>query len=91
MSAKDGVLAALVERARAAEKERAERRAAEEVALRTAARDAMVCAELRDRFAMAALTGYLASFGPGEPFRFEDLARDCYNTADAMLAAREAK
>jgi hypothetical protein len=46
---------------------------------------------LRDEFAQAALTGYLASFEPtGEPTEFsQSIARDCYVMADAMLEARK--
>jgi hypothetical protein len=46
---------------------------------------------LRDRFAMAALTGLLASPGTDERFvRLSDrsAAEKCYRLADAMLAAR---
>jgi hypothetical protein len=43
--------------------------------------------DLRDRFAAAALTGYLAAFTGGRPFPGpEAVAVDCYAYADAMLA-----
>jgi hypothetical protein len=42
---------------------------------------------MRDRFAAAALTGYLAAFTGGRPFPGpEAVAVDCYAYADAMLA-----
>jgi hypothetical protein len=45
--------------------------------------------DLRDRFAAAALTGYLAAFTGGRPFPGpEAVAIDCYAYADAMLAER---
>lgn len=46
---------------------------------------------LRDRFAMAALTGYLASFEPmDEPSEYAtSIAIDCYRLADACLEARK--
>lgn len=46
---------------------------------------------LRDQFAMAALTGYLASFEPmGEPSEYaSSIAKDCYQLADAMMEARK--
>jgi hypothetical protein len=46
---------------------------------------------LRDRFAMAALTGYLASWAPHEePCEFSSsIAEDCYRLADAMMEARK--
>lgn len=47
-------------------------------------------ATLRDQFAMAALTGALAS-GIVEARAREHLARACYELADAMLAERERK
>lgn len=45
----------------------------------------------RDRFAMAALTGYLASFEPSEePSEYaSSIAIDCYRLADAMMEARK--
>ena len=47
-------------------------------------------AELRDRFAMAALTGIMASRDPRSPrFHPEDDAAYVYAVADAMLKARE--
>jgi hypothetical protein len=47
-------------------------------------------AELRDRFAMAALTGMMASRDPRSPrFHPEDDAAYVYAVADAMLKARE--
>jgi hypothetical protein len=49
---------------------------------------------LRDQFAMAALTGLLAveaGDGDGVAFMDDDVARDAYMFADAMLAAREVK
>jgi 2,4-dienoyl-CoA reductase-like NADH-dependent reductase (Old Yellow Enzyme family) len=42
---------------------------------------------LRDRFAMAALTGMLAG-DPNYPTTWEDAADAAYLAADAMLAAR---
>lgn len=47
---------------------------------------------LRDYFAAKALNGYLASYAPDDnPFKNGPaVARDCYELADAMLAAREA-
>ena len=48
-------------------------------------------AELRDRFAMAALTGMMASRDPRSPrFHPEDDAAYVYAVADAMLKARAA-
>jgi hypothetical protein len=45
--------------------------------------------DLRDRFAAAALTGYLAAFTGGRPFPGpEAVAIECYVYADAMLAER---
>jgi hypothetical protein len=45
--------------------------------------------DLRDRFAAAALTGYLAAFTGGRPFPGpEAVAVECYTYADAMLAER---
>lgn len=46
---------------------------------------------LRDQFAMAALTGYLASFEPmDEPSEYaSSIAIDCYRLADAMMEARK--
>lgn len=46
---------------------------------------------LRDRFAMAALTGYLASFEPTEePSEYAtSIALDCYRLADVMMEVRE--
>lgn len=46
---------------------------------------------LRDQFAMAALTGYLASFEPmEEPTEYSSsIAMDAYRLADAMMEARE--
>ncbi|MET0375647.1 MAG: hypothetical protein ABW128_15495 [Rhizorhabdus sp.] len=41
---------------------------------------------LRDRFAMAALTGLYARGGVEAPM--EEMAKDCYRIADAMLRAR---
>jgi hypothetical protein len=44
---------------------------------------------LRDRFAAAALTGYLAAFTGGRPFPgHEAVAVECYAYANAMLAER---
>jgi hypothetical protein len=43
---------------------------------------------LRDYFAAAALTGFLANSN-NELIRFHEIASDAYNTADAMLAARK--
>lgn len=45
---------------------------------------------LRDYFAAQALNGMLAARA-AEGFTIEAFARDAYATADAMLAAREAK
>ena len=42
---------------------------------------------LRDQFAMAALTGYLAY--PSSNATFEGFASDAYKQADAMLAQRD--
>jgi len=46
---------------------------------------------LRDRFAMAALTGYLASFEPTEePSEYaSSIAIDCFRLADVMMEVRE--
>lgn len=46
---------------------------------------------LRDRFAMAALTGYLASFEPmEEPSEYAtSIALDCYRLADVMMEVRQ--
>ncbi len=44
---------------------------------------------LRDRFAMAALTGFTAN--EGIDMHHEDMAAMVYLAADAMLAARDAK
>lgn len=53
------------------------------------AEKAQARAELRDRFAMAALTGLLASRNPQSPrFHPEDDAAYVYAVADAMLKAR---
>lgn len=48
---------------------------------------------LRDRFAMAALTGAMAAFfEEGSSWEdFDDMAATCYEVADAMLRAREGK
>lgn len=45
---------------------------------------------LRDQFAMAALTGHLASFGEMEDvYEYaSSIAIDCYRLADAMMEAR---
>ena len=45
---------------------------------------------LRDKFAMAALTGILAG-SPNKEIGPEDYAHDAYMFADAMIEAREAK
>ena len=45
-------------------------------------------AELRDRFAMAVLTGLLANAADDGSMGAEDWARDAYLFADAMLKAR---
>ena len=45
-------------------------------------------AELRDRFAMAALTGLLAKAADDGSMAAEDWASDAYLFADAMLKAR---
>lgn len=42
---------------------------------------------LRDRFAMAALTGYLAN-KRGFNCQWDAMADNCYRVADAMLAQR---
>jgi phosphoenolpyruvate carboxylase len=45
--------------------------------------------DLRDRFAAAALTGYLAAFTGSRPFPGPvAVAIECYAYADAMLAER---
>lgn len=46
---------------------------------------------LRDQFAMAALTGHLASFGAmDDPSEYaSSIAIDCYHLADAMMEARK--
>lgn len=44
---------------------------------------------LRDEFAMAALTGWLASFGPAEQPNATSSATFAYMVADAMLEARK--
>lgn len=46
---------------------------------------------LRDRFAMAALTGTIAAVSDiGEAAVFSDsIANDCYRVADAMMEARK--
>ena len=46
---------------------------------------------LRDEFAKAALTGYLASYEPlDDPIEYsKSIAGDCYVLADAMLEARK--
>lgn len=47
---------------------------------------------LRDQFAMAALTGWLASFPNGAVVNAEaesDVAKACYTMADAMMKQRE--
>ncbi len=47
--------------------------------------------ELRDRFAIAALQGMMATRREGFPnFKPEDDAAYCYKIADAMLKARKA-
>jgi len=46
---------------------------------------------LRDQFAMAALTGFVASGKLGEAYTQEVLAGASYQIADAMMEAREAK
>ncbi len=43
---------------------------------------------MRDYFAAAALTGFLANSN-NELVRFHEVASDAYNAADAMLAARK--
>jgi len=62
----------------------------EEVIERSKAMDASARRQLRDRMAMAALTGILSSskgwIGEGD---YEEVARRSYKTADAMLSARE--
>lgn len=45
--------------------------------------------DLRDRFAIAALTGICAS-GPSHNFSNEILAREAYGLADAMMVERDA-
>jgi hypothetical protein len=48
--------------------------------------------DLRDRFAAAALTGYLAAFTGNRAFPGpEAVAIECYVYADAMLAERRRK
>lgn len=48
--------------------------------------------ELRDQFAMSALSGWLASFGPEQSVEDVDmLAGFVYKIADSMLKAREVK
>lgn len=42
---------------------------------------------LRDRFAMAALTGWIAC--PETSGMFDGAARECYQYADAMMEARK--
>jgi CO dehydrogenase/acetyl-CoA synthase delta subunit len=45
--------------------------------------------DLRDRFAAAALTGYLAAFTGDQPLpNGQAMAFNCYDYADAMLAER---
>lgn len=46
---------------------------------------------LRDQFALAALTGCLASFGEmDDPSEYaSSIAIDCYRLADAMMEARK--
>ena len=44
-------------------------------------------AELRDRFAMAALTGLLAA-GDAHAFNRDEMAAEAWRQADAMLKAR---
>lgn len=44
---------------------------------------------LRDEFAMAALTGWLASFGPDQVADHTGCAEFAYKIADAMLEARK--
>ena len=46
--------------------------------------------ELRDRFAMAALTGLIIN-NLAQQYTPQDNAEDAYRYADAMLKAREAK
>jgi len=48
---------------------------------------------LRDKFAMAALTGTIASAGgiEDDKFEFSNAARTAYDYADAMLKARGAQ
>ncbi len=46
---------------------------------------------LRDKFAMAALTGYLASIPDDVNVRPDLVARSAYEMADAMMEAREMK
>ena len=43
---------------------------------------------LRDKFAMAALTGKLASSNLNHNYSYETLAKYCYKMADAMMEAR---
>lgn len=59
--------------------------AARAEAIERAAKEAR--AELRDRFAMAALTGFLAA-GDSAPPRREERAKAVWEEADAMLKAR---
>jgi hypothetical protein len=44
---------------------------------------------LRDEFAMLAMQGWLASFGPDDAVKVDHVAQFAYEMADAMLAARE--
>ena len=46
---------------------------------------------LRDQFAMAAVTGFLASGKLGKVYTQEVLAGASYQIADALMEAREAK
>ena len=61
----------------------------EELAARAARKSAAEIAELRDRFASAAMQGVLSNHGETEfGIDFEYVAKTAYGVADAMLEAR---
>lgn len=52
--------------------------------------DQLCVPTLRDQFAMAVLTGVLATWKPKDrPIKIEDYAKDAYSLADAMMEARK--
>jgi len=60
------------------------------------ARDTMAREELRDKFAMSAMSGLVSAMPSNSTWedhmsRIDTMARNAYRIADAMLAARKAK